>query len=117
MFTVTVEKSVSSELDAMRRRAADWTPLSDAFRRAVGDFHRQRRGGERPTSSGALFNSLEVPVVWRLTPNAVTYGTDITYAQFYAQWRREHGLSELVLSEPVNAMADIWAEYITTGRT
>jgi len=117
VFTVTIEKSVSGDLAKMRSRAADWTPLSNLFRRSVADFHRDRRGTERPTSSGALFDSVEEPDVWRLTPNQVTYGTDISYAQYYAQWRRDHGLSELVLSSPVNAMADAWAEYITTGRT
>jgi len=114
MFSISIEKSVLGDLSAMRKRADDWTPMSQKFRQSVRDFHKKRDiGGDTGTIQASVSN----PDVWRIQPTILTYGTSIDYAEYYARWRRDNGLSELVLSEPINAIADVWAEYITTGRT
>lgn len=106
--------NLSRDLGDWKKRATDWTPMSYKFRQTVSDFHKSRG---IDSQSGAMQASLTEPSIWRIQPGTLTYGTDIGYAEYYARWRRDNGLSELVLDSPIEKIAEQWTEYITTGRT
>lgn len=118
MFTITLENPVGPQLDEMHKRAKDWTPLADSFRRSISKSHKARRGAESPAeTTGAIFDSLESPSVFNMGVQSVEYGSSVEYASYYAKWRRDNGLSELVLDTPIQEMADAFAEWILRGRT
>lgn len=109
--------TLQSDLVAMSRRAKDWTPMSAAFRKIVRDYHKMRHARERMNvRTGEISRSVTEPAVWDITPNMLTYGTDLDYGHYYAKWRRENGLSELVLDTPTTKIRTAYADYIISGR-